>query len=94
MEWEQRTEDTETDEEQWEEHVLHALWNRMSTIGMVSDIEDFEGLSTTVEEDSQDTDNQKAEPPINIKVNFMAEYSFAPLPHTPMRRYIGISATS
>lgn len=25
MEWEQRTEDTETDEEQWEEHVLHAL---------------------------------------------------------------------
>ena len=22
MEWEQRTEDTETDEEQWEEHVL------------------------------------------------------------------------
>lgn len=31
---------------------------------------------------------------INIKVNFMAEYSFAPLPHTPMRRYIGISATS
>ena len=59
MEWEQRTEDTETDEEQWEEHVLHALWNRMSTIGMVSDIEDFEGLSTTVEVDSQNTDNQK-----------------------------------
>ena len=27
VEWEQRTEDTETDEEQWEEHVLHALWN-------------------------------------------------------------------
>ena len=59
MEWEQRTEDTETDEEQWEEHVLHALWNRMSTISMVSDIEDFEGLSTTVEVDTQDTDNQK-----------------------------------
>ena len=59
MEWEQRTEDTETDEEQWEEHVLYALWNRMSTIGMVSDIEDFEGLSTTVEVDTQDTDNQK-----------------------------------
>ncbi|CUP99670.1 Uncharacterised protein [Segatella copri] len=31
----------------------------MSTIGVVSDIEDFEGLSTTVEVDSQDTDNQK-----------------------------------
>ena len=59
MEWEQRTEDTETDEEQWEEHVLHALRNRVGTIGMVSDIQDFEGLSTTVEVDTQDTDDEE-----------------------------------
>ena len=56
MEWEQRTEDTETDEEQWEEHVLYALRDSVSTIGMVSDIQDFEGLSTTIEVDTQDTD--------------------------------------
>ena len=59
MEWEQRTKNTETDEEQWEEHVLYALRDSVSTIGMVSDIQDFESLSTTVEVDTQDTDKQE-----------------------------------
>ena len=36
----------------------------------------------------------KAEPPISIRVSFIAEYSLRPVPHTPIRRYIGMSATS
>ena len=48
-EWVQKAEDTETDEEQWEEHVLHALWNRMSTISMVSDIADFSACALCFE---------------------------------------------
>ena len=32
--------------------------------------------------------------PSSISVSFMAEYSLRPVPHTPMSRYIGISATS
>ena len=35
-----------------------------------------------------------AEPPINIKVSFIAEYSFGPVPHIPINKYIGITATS
>ena len=31
---------------------------------------------------------------VNISVSFIAEYSFRPVPHTPISRYIGISATS
>ena len=38
--------------------------------------------------------SRKAEPPINISVNFMAAYSFLPLPQTPISKYMGISATS
>jgi len=38
--------------------------------------------------------SSNAEPPINISVSFIAEYSFRPVPHTPISRYIGISATS
>ena len=60
MEWEQSSKNTETDEEQWEEYILNALRNSVSTMGMVSDIQDFECLSTTVEVDTQDTDNQKS----------------------------------
>ena len=36
----------------------------------------------------------RAEPPISISVSFMAAYSLAPLPQTPINKYIGISATS
>ena len=36
----------------------------------------------------------RAEPPMSISVSFMAAYSLLPLPHTPMRRYIGMRATS
>ena len=35
-----------------------------------------------------------AEAPINIKVNFIAEYSFGPDPQIPISKYIGITATS
>ena len=59
MEWEQSSKNTETDEEQWEEHILHALRDGMSTIGVVSDVEDCECLGTTVELNTQNTDNQK-----------------------------------
>ena len=37
---------------------------------------------------------RNAEPPISISVSFIAEYSLRPLPHTPISRYIGISAVS
>ena len=35
-----------------------------------------------------------AEPPISIKASFMALYSFFPLPHIPISKYFGITATS
>ena len=38
--------------------------------------------------------SKKAEPPINISVSFMAAYSLRPEPHTPISKYIGISAIS
>ncbi len=36
----------------------------------------------------------KAEPATSIRVNFMAEYSFLPVPQRPMSRYIGSTAIS
>ena len=38
--------------------------------------------------------SSSAEPPISISVSFIAAYSLRPLPQTPIRRYIGIRATS
>ena len=38
--------------------------------------------------------SRNAEPPMSMSVNFMAEYSLRPLPHTPMSRYMGMSAVS
>ena len=38
--------------------------------------------------------SKNAEPPISIRVSFMAAYSLRPEPHTPMSKYIGINAIS
>ena len=38
--------------------------------------------------------SRNAEPPMSISVSFIAEYSLSPLPHTPMSRYMGMSAVS
>ena len=38
--------------------------------------------------------SMRADPPMSIRVSFIAEYSFRPVPQTPMSRYIGMSATS
>ena len=38
--------------------------------------------------------SRNAEPPMSISVSFIAEYSFLPLPHTPISRYMGIRAVS
>ena len=35
-----------------------------------------------------------AEPPISIRVSFIAEYSFGPVPQRPISRYIGSTAIS
>ena len=38
--------------------------------------------------------NTNAEPPININTNFIALYSFLPLPQIPISRNLGNTATS
>jgi hypothetical protein len=37
---------------------------------------------------------RSADPPMSIMVSFIAEYSLGPLPQIPIKRYIGITASS
>ena len=94
MEREQGSQHTKADEDEGEEDVLDPTRD-----GVVSsDRGQFERVVTTVlaieEVDTQQTKNQRADPPISMSVSFMAEYSLWPEPQTPIKRYIGIRATS
>ena len=66
---------------------------RKRNVMQLSYFKNVHGCSAGTEEDTQNTD-QKAEPPISIRVSFMAAYSLRPEPHTPMSKYIGINAIS
>ena len=56
MEWEQSTKNTETDEDEWEEHILNLYRNIVHSGNLI----DIHSGSTAIEIDCKDTDDKQS----------------------------------